>query len=217
MNLQYQIYALYGIVLILIVYNIFQQRRSYFTPSQGAPISMMDLEEYAKLTQPQKDMYRSMLSSNATILSTSMYEYPMFESTLQRIRSSIFMKPNPTSTSTTNTQPTSMPTTNTQSTSTTNTQSNTTSTAICKTVSVMGDCLLSDRCPDIMSRQTVNTKAYCVCPPAKPYLKKSLPSSTPMCSDVPCSTSERTITESATGQRACVPSCPPILTGYTCT
>jgi len=62
--------ALWAIVLILIVVVVFAQRRSGFTPSQGAPISLMDLEEYSGLSDQQKRNYRTELSTNINNLTT---------------------------------------------------------------------------------------------------------------------------------------------------
>jgi hypothetical protein len=58
--------SLWAVVLILIVVVVFSQRRSGFTPTAGAPISLMDLQEYSYFTEQQKMTYRSELA-NRTI------------------------------------------------------------------------------------------------------------------------------------------------------
>jgi len=65
--------ALWAVVLILIVVVVlFSQRRSGFTPTAGAPISLMDLQEYSVLTEKQKMDYRTELSNKMSTLTSIM-------------------------------------------------------------------------------------------------------------------------------------------------
>ena len=65
--------ALWAIVLLLIIVVVlFGQRRSGFTPSTGAPISLMDLQEYSVLTEKQKMDYRTELSNKMSTLTSIM-------------------------------------------------------------------------------------------------------------------------------------------------
>jgi len=58
--------ALWAVVLILIVVVVFSQRRSGFTPTAGAPISLMDLQEYSYFTEQQKTAYRLELTNRSS-------------------------------------------------------------------------------------------------------------------------------------------------------
>jgi hypothetical protein len=65
--------ALWAIVLLLIIVVVlFGQRRSGFTPTAGAPISLMDLQEYSVLTEKQKMDYRTELSNKMSTLTSIM-------------------------------------------------------------------------------------------------------------------------------------------------
>ena len=62
--------ALWAVVLILIIVVVFSQRRSGFTPTAGAPITLMDLQEYSYLTEQQKMTYRSELANRTSTFRT---------------------------------------------------------------------------------------------------------------------------------------------------
>ena len=54
--------ALWAIV-ILLVYMVFFRRMSFFTPSAGQPISLMDLTEYSILSNDIKNRYKTSLDT----------------------------------------------------------------------------------------------------------------------------------------------------------
>jgi len=62
--------ALWSVVLILIIIVAvaFSQHRSGFTPSTGSPISLVDLQEYAALSEKQKIDYRTELVNKTNTL-----------------------------------------------------------------------------------------------------------------------------------------------------
>ena len=86
--------ALWAIVLILIVVVVFAQRRSSFTPSTGAPISLMDLQEYSALSEKQKMDYRTELSRKQTELS-AVTDYTDYSNKLNEIMRVLFTMPVP--------------------------------------------------------------------------------------------------------------------------
>ena len=84
--------ALWAVVLILIIVVVFAQRRSSFTPSTGAPISLMDLQEYSSLSEKQKMDYKTELSrklSELGSLSTA-GDFTNYTTQLNNIMSSVF-------------------------------------------------------------------------------------------------------------------------------
>jgi hypothetical protein len=65
--------ALWAIVLLLIIVVVlFGQRRSGFTPTAGAPISLMDLQEYSVLPEKQKMNYKTELLNKMSTLTSIM-------------------------------------------------------------------------------------------------------------------------------------------------
>ena len=59
----YQI--LIGLLVVVTFVLLFWQRRSGYTPSTGAPISLMDLQEFSVFTPEQKAQYTEMLSNSS--------------------------------------------------------------------------------------------------------------------------------------------------------
>jgi hypothetical protein len=84
--------ALWAVVLILIVVVVFAQRRSSFTPSTGAPISLMDLHEYSSLSEKQKMDYKTELSRKLTELGSlsAAGNFTNYTTQLNDIMSSVF-------------------------------------------------------------------------------------------------------------------------------
>lgn len=52
-----------GLLSLIMIIMVFQQRRSGYTPSVGAPMSMMDLQEFSAFTPEQKAKYNRLLAS----------------------------------------------------------------------------------------------------------------------------------------------------------
>jgi len=99
--------ALWAIVLILILVVVFAQRRSAFTPAAGRQISLVDLQEYAQLTELQKMNYRNTLSqaTSALTLAASSNNYTQYSTKLASIMPSVFMVPTSNTMVTSNTMP----------------------------------------------------------------------------------------------------------------
>ena len=51
-----------GLLSLILIIMLFQQRRSGYTPSVGAPMTMMDLQEFSAFTPDQKAKYNRLLS-----------------------------------------------------------------------------------------------------------------------------------------------------------
>jgi hypothetical protein len=68
MDMLKQISPLWFIILLLVIVVLFQQRRSDYTPSPGAPITLMDLQEFSAFTPEQKTQYLEKLNSSMDIL-----------------------------------------------------------------------------------------------------------------------------------------------------
>ena len=58
-----------GLLSLIVIIMVFQQRRSGYTPSTGSPISLMDLQEFSVFTRDQKTQYMLKLASSANELS----------------------------------------------------------------------------------------------------------------------------------------------------
>lgn len=183
------------LILVLALLLILFRRVSGFivTPTQ-VPLSMMDLQEFSYLTDDQKNRYRGLLTSRAPLFTSNTSNYTMYMQNVQGLMSNVIAP-----------------------------MSGTVSMTPCPNSNIlMGVCqTVPGRCPPPMtSVLNTNGNKYCMCPPATPYFK---PVSGTMngsyCSVTPCAPNERTITETATGQRQCTPSstCPPLLqSGVTC-
>ena len=58
-----------AVLVVIVLTLLFQQRRSGFTPSAGAPISLMDLQEFSSFTSEQKKNYIQMIAESSQQLS----------------------------------------------------------------------------------------------------------------------------------------------------
>ena len=58
-----------AVLVVIVLALLFRQRRSGFTPSAGAPITMMDLQEFSAFTPEQKTMYIQMITDSSQQLS----------------------------------------------------------------------------------------------------------------------------------------------------
>lgn len=64
--------ALWAVLLILVLVVVISQRRSGFTPSTGAPISLMDLQEYSYLNEDKKKKYiKALLDAKSELISVA--------------------------------------------------------------------------------------------------------------------------------------------------
>ena len=57
-----------GILVVVVIVLLFSQRRSGYTPSAGAPITLMDLQEFSGFTTEQKMMYSNLLTTSDVII-----------------------------------------------------------------------------------------------------------------------------------------------------
>ena len=57
-----------AVLVVVVLVLLFQQRRSGYTPSAGAPITLMDLQEFSGFTTEQKSMYTQALSESSNDL-----------------------------------------------------------------------------------------------------------------------------------------------------
>ena len=53
-----------GILVVIVIVLLFSQRRSGYTPTAGAPITLMDLQEFSGFTTEQKTMYSNLLTTS---------------------------------------------------------------------------------------------------------------------------------------------------------
>jgi hypothetical protein len=58
-----------AVLVVIVLVLLFGQRRSGFTPTAGAPITMMDLQEFSAFTPEQKTMYIQMITDSSQQLS----------------------------------------------------------------------------------------------------------------------------------------------------
>lgn len=58
-----------AVLVVIVLALLFQQRRSGYTPTAGAPISLMDLQEFSSFTPEQKTMYIQMITESSQELS----------------------------------------------------------------------------------------------------------------------------------------------------
>ena len=74
MKYDYERIAMWSIVVALVIVVFFQQRRSGFSVQPGADtssISMLDMMEFTYIPEEKRTMYKNMLTSNATTLSST--------------------------------------------------------------------------------------------------------------------------------------------------
>jgi hypothetical protein len=57
-----------GILVIVVIVMLFSQRRSGYTPTAGAPITLMDLQEFSGFTPEQKMMYSNLITTSDVII-----------------------------------------------------------------------------------------------------------------------------------------------------
>jgi hypothetical protein len=164
--------------------------------------------EYKSIPEEKRTAYKNMLTSNATTLSSTTdgrtYKMRVEQIMMNALNMLPTPMPNTGPTPMPNTGPTPMPNTGPMN---------------CAGVIVAGDCLNSTTCPLGMMTRLIGNLKYCVC---KEKGQKILPPYVPgkeyMCVvTCPSTNMPKLITETATGQQACAPSCPttPKL-GYMC-
>ena len=174
-----------AVVLTLLMYR---RRVSGFTPPQGQPISMMDLQEFSYLSIEQKNTYNNLLTQNSKSLQSAAVgrNFNMYKQTLDKIlRDAILTPPS-----------TKPPGSN-----------------VCSGVILMGDCLNMQTCSPEFNTITKNNQKYCVCLDSTKVIVVG-PGGIAMCQPGPCPA--RTVTEQITGQKMCQPNCPPERQGYPC-
>jgi hypothetical protein len=204
MKYDYERIALWSIVVLLVVAVFFQQRRSGFSVQAGAEtssISLLDMMEYKYIPEMKRSAYRDMLMSNATAL-TSITDGGMYRMKVDQMMMTALNMPVPPTVITSNTMPTP-PTSGLQ---------------FCTGTIIVGDCASSNVCPPGLTQRTIGNLKYCVCPrPEQKMVPPSGPGKPPMCVTACPISMPKLITEGATGQQMCVPSCPPkIPDGYRC-
>ena len=203
MKYDYERIALWTIVLALVVMVFFQQRRSGFRIQTGADsnlISMFDLMEYKYIPEAKRVMYKNMITSNAATFTALLpsgadpYRAKIDEITRIVLPMPSTFIPSPAQQCPPN-------------------------------VIVMGGCSGSySACPpELVTMTGTDGKTHCVCQATTTGQRYTM--SPPMTGDAPpvCSTStancpQKTLTETATGQRMCVSACPPLgaMPGTTC-
>jgi hypothetical protein len=57
-------WAAIAVLIIIVIVLLFSQRRSGYTPTAGAPITLMDLQEFSGFTTEQKTMYSNLLTTS---------------------------------------------------------------------------------------------------------------------------------------------------------
>ena len=57
-----------AVLVVIVIVLLFSQRRSGYTPSAGAPITLMDLQEFSGFTAEQKMMYSNLLTTSDVII-----------------------------------------------------------------------------------------------------------------------------------------------------
>jgi hypothetical protein len=60
-----------GVLVVIVLVLLFRQRRSGFTPTAGAPITLMDLQEYSAFSPAQKTNYVNKLMAYQSRLSNA--------------------------------------------------------------------------------------------------------------------------------------------------
>lgn len=201
MKYDYERIALWAIVIILVVAVFFQQRRSGFTLQAGADtmsVSMMDLMEFGSVPAYKRSMYKTMITSNSTSLSTMTgIEY---KTKLDQIMFSALNMPTPPSVPPPGEAP--IPP----------------HLMACSNAIVFDTCTSSTTCPIGMQTRMVGNLKFCMCPATMPYMNAPMTSGgIPVCvASCPTYATKR-LTLLATGQVMCVANCPSLLApGMTC-
>jgi hypothetical protein len=192
MKYDYERIALWSIVIILVIVVFFQQKRSGFSVQAGAEtssISILDMMEYKYIPETKRTAYKNMLMSNATTLTTTTTGDQYRMKIDQMMMAALNM---------------TVPTSGLQ---------------FCTGTIIVGDCVNSNTCPSGLTTQPIGSLIYCVCPRGQKLLPQTGPDKPFKCINTTCPPGmPRMITESATGQQMCVPSCPTTTQppGYTC-
>ena len=86
-----------AVLVVIVLVLLFQQRRSGYTPTAGAPISLMDLQEFSAFTPEQKTMYMQMMAESSAQLSqaTASKSFDTFQSTISNILRQAIQMPTP--------------------------------------------------------------------------------------------------------------------------
>jgi len=86
------------VLVVIVLVLLFRQRRSGYTPTTGAPISLMDLQEFSVFTPEQKTKYMQMMAESSTQLSQAAASgsFDAFQATLSNIMRQVIQMPAPT-------------------------------------------------------------------------------------------------------------------------
>ena len=184
---------------MLVIVVFFQQRRSGFSVQAGADtssISILDMMEYNNIPETKRTAYKNMLMSNATAL-TNTTDGGMYRMKVDQMMMAALNMTVPTTTG-------GPPTSGLQ---------------YCTGVIIVGDCVNSNTCPSGLTTRTIGNLKYCVCLQGQKLVSSTGSDKPFKCINTLCPPGmPRMITESATGQQMCVPSCPTTIPppGYTC-
>ena len=87
-----------AVLVVIVIVLLFRQRRSGYTPSAGAPITLMDLQEFSAFTPDQKTMYMQMITESSVQLSqaAASKSFEAFQTTLSNILRQAIQMPMPT-------------------------------------------------------------------------------------------------------------------------
>jgi hypothetical protein len=200
MKYDYERIALWSIVAVLVIAVFFQQRRSGFslqTNADTSSVSLIDLMEYKYIPESKRAMYKSMIESNVATLS-SITDASVYKMKLDQIMMTALNMPSAA-------PPSSSP-------------------SQCSNVYIMGGCSAYRTCPDgLNTSMNINGNVYCICSVSSTGERYNMISATssggsPKCSNTAAACPQSTITETITGQKMCVTSCPTVMMpGTTCT
>ena len=76
-----------AVLVVIVLVLLFRQSRSGYTPTAGAPISLMDLQEFSVFTPEQKTKYMQMMAESSTQLSqaAAFGSFDAFQSAISNI------------------------------------------------------------------------------------------------------------------------------------
>jgi len=82
-----------AILFVIVLVMLFRQRRSGYTPATGAPISMMDLQEYSFFLPEQKEMYLKKMNEYEDRLknAATTNDFTTYRMTLNEIMTNAFV------------------------------------------------------------------------------------------------------------------------------
>jgi hypothetical protein len=100
-----------AVLVVIVLALLFRQRRSGFTPSAGAPITMMDLQEFSAFTPEQKTMYIQMITDSSQQLTqaAASKSFDSFISTISSIMRQVIQMAPPQMPAPNNMAPPQMP------------------------------------------------------------------------------------------------------------